>query len=151
MTGTDLVKEQIRIAAGEKLRYRQKDIELRGHSIECRINAENPEKGFMPNPGTITSLHLPGGNGIRVDTHIYDGYRIPPFYDSMLLKLIVHAQSREEAIEKMKCALGETVIEGVDTNLDFEYELMSNEVFRSGKFDTDFMEKYFPKYVKTEG
>jgi acetyl-CoA carboxylase biotin carboxylase subunit len=148
ITGTDLVKEQIRLAAGEKLDLKQKDVVLSGHAMECRINAENPDKGFMPCPGKITGLHIPGGNGIRVDTAVYQDYAISPFYDSMILKLIVHGKDRTEAIAKMKSALGETVIEGVDTNLDFEYELMNHAAFKSGKFNTDFMETYFPQYLK---
>ena len=116
VTGLDLVKEQLRIASGEALPFSQEDIHIQGHAIECRINAENPWKNFRPSPGTITDLHLPGGQGIRVDTGIYNGYQIPPYYDSMLAKLIVHGNNREEAIAKMKSALGEMIIQGVDTN-----------------------------------
>lgn len=122
ITGTDLIKEQIRVAAGEKLSLSQEDVKIEGHSIECRINAENPDKDFAPSPGRITRMHLPGGNGVRVDTHIYEDYMVSPFYDSMLLKLIVHGKNREEAIAKMRSALGEIIIEGVDTNIDFNYE-----------------------------
>ena len=118
-TGIDIVKEQIKIAAGETLKLKQKDVEFRGYSMECRINAENPSKNFMPCPGTITGLNLPGGNGVRIDTAIYEGYTIPPTYDSMIAKIITHGDSRNEAISKMKRALEETVIEGVDTNIDF--------------------------------
>lgn len=124
VTGIDLIKEQIRIASGRTLSYEQKDIQLTGHSIECRINAENPSKNFRPSPGKITELYLPGGKGIRVDTAIYSGYEVPPYYDSMLAKLIVHAKNRTEAIRKMKSALGETIIEGIDTNVDYLYEMM---------------------------
>ncbi|MBQ9141195.1 MAG: acetyl-CoA carboxylase biotin carboxylase subunit [Lachnospiraceae bacterium] len=124
VTGIDLIKEQIRIASGKTLSYEQKDIQLTGHSIECRINAENPAKNFRPSPGKITELYLPGGKGIRVDTAIYSGYEVPPYYDSMLAKLIVHAKNRTEAIRKMKSALGETIIEGIDTNVDYLYEMM---------------------------
>lgn len=124
VTGIDLIKEQIRIASGRTLSYRQEDIRLVGHSIECRINAENPAKNFRPSPGKITELYLPGGKGIRVDTAVYSGYEVPPYYDSMLAKLIVHAKNRTEAIRKMKSALGETIIEGIDTNVDYLYEMM---------------------------
>ena len=124
VTGIDLIKEQIRIASGRQLSYKQEDVKLVGHSIECRINAENPAKNFRPSPGKITELYLPGGKGIRVDTAIYSGYEVPPYYDSMLAKLIVHAKNRTEAIRKMKSALGETIIEGIDTNVDYLYEMM---------------------------
>ncbi len=139
-TGIDIVKEQIKIAAGEKLKLKQKDIEFRGCSIECRINAENPSKYFMPCPGTITGLNLPGGNGIRIDTAIYEGYAIPPTYDSMIAKIIVHGANRNEAISKMKRALEETVIEGVDTNIDFLFQIIKNHNFIRGDFDTSFIE-----------
>ena len=142
VTGIDIVKEQIRIAAGMELRFKQEDVKIRGHAIECRINAENPEKNFMPSPGKITNLHIPGGNGIRIDTHIYNGYTVPPNYDSMLLKLIVHGDDRQEAIEKMTSALGEMVIEGPDTNIDFEYDIINHKVYQSGDIDTGFIEKY---------
>ena len=140
-TEIDIVKEQIRIAAGEKLKLKQKDIEFRGHSIECRINAENPEKNFRPCPGKITGLILPGGNGIRVDTFVYEGYTIPPNYDSMIAKIIAHGKTRNEAISKMKRALEETVIEGVDTNIDFLFKIIKNSNFLRGKYDTSFIEK----------
>ncbi len=139
-TGIDIVKAQIRIAAGETLKLRQKDIKFQGHSIECRINSENPNKGFMPCPGTITGLNLPGGNGIRVDTAIYEGYAIPPNYDSMIAKIITHGNTRNEAISKMKRALEETVIEGVNTNIDFLFEIIKNHNFIRGNFDTSFIE-----------
>ena len=129
ITSTDLIKEQIRVAAGEKLSLSQEDVKIEGHSIECRINAENPDKEFAPSPGRITRMHLPGGNGVRVDTHIYEDYMVSPFYDSMLLKLIVHGKNREEAIAKMRSALGEIIIEGVDTNIDFNYEIINNPYF----------------------
>ena len=140
-TGIDIVKAQIKIAAGEPLRIKQKDVEFRGCSIECRINAENPSKNFMPCPGTITGLNLPGGNGIRIDTSIYEGYTIPPSYDSMIAKIITHGDTRNEAISKMKRALEETVIEGVDTNLDFLFKIIKNPNFIRGNFDTSFIEK----------
>ena len=136
-TGIDIVKEQIRIAAGEKLKIKQKDVEFRGHVIECRINAENPEKNFRPCPGKITGLILPGGNGIRVDTFVYEGYTIPPNYDSMIAKIIAHGKTRNEAIR----ALEETVIDGVDTNIDFLFKIIRNSNFLRGKYDTSFIEK----------
>ena len=125
ITGVDLIKEQIRIASGRSLKLGQEDIRFTGHSIECRINAENPKLNFRPSPGRITELYLPGGKGIRVDTAIYSGYEVPPYYDNMLAKLIVHAKNRKEAIRKMKSALGETIIEGIDTNVDYLYEILS--------------------------
>ena len=140
-TGIDIVKEQIRIAAGEKIKIKQKDVEFRGHVIECRINAENPEKNFRPCPGKITGLILPGGNGIRVDTFVYEGYTIPPNYDSMIAKIIAHGKTRNEAISKMKRALEETVIDGVDTNIDFLFKIIRNSNFIRGKYDTSFIEK----------
>ena len=139
-TGQDLVKEQIRVAAGEPLRFKQKEITFKGHSIECRINAENPNKNFMPCPGEITGLHLPGGNGIRVDTAIYQGYTIPPYYDSMIAKIIVHGTTRNEAIAKMKRALEELVVDGVETNRDFLFEIIKDRDFIRGEFDTSFIE-----------
>ena len=148
VTGIDLIKEQIRIAAGEKLSFTQKDVVIRGHAIECRINAENPEKNFMPSPGRITDIHVPGGNGVRVDGHIYTDYQVPANYDSLLLKLCVYGKDRQEAIAKMRSALGELVIEGIDTNIDFEYDLVSHKAFETGKITTDFIESYFPEYVK---
>ena len=143
VTGVDLVKEQLRIASGEKLSYSQSDISVKGHSIECRINAENPENNFMPCPGTITDLHLPGGNGVRIDTAVYTGYKIPPVYDSMIAKIIVHSENRDEAIAKMKVALEECVIDGVNTNIDFLYQILENENFISGNFDTSFIKTEF--------
>ena len=144
-TGIDIVKEQIKIAAGEPLKLKQKNIEFRGHSIECRINAENPSKNFMPCPGTITGLNLPGGNGVRIDTAIYEGYTIPASYDSMIAKIITHGDTRNEAISKMKRALEETVIEGVDTNIDFLFKIIRNLDFIRGNFDTSFVEMILGK------
>ncbi len=144
-TGIDLVKEQIRIAAGEKLKYKQKEIEFRGHVIECRINAENPTKNFMPSPGKIGEINLPGGNGVRVDTAIYSGYVIPPNYDSMIAKIITHGTSRNEAISKMKRALEELVVDGIETNRDFLFEIIRNPDFIRGSFDTSFIEKQILK------
>lgn len=140
-TGIDIVKAQIKIAAGEPLKIKQKNITFRGYSIECRINAENPSKKFMPCPGIITGLNLPGGNGIRVDTAIYEGYTIPSSYDSMIAKIITHGDTRNEAISKMKRALEEIVIEGVDTNIDFLFKIIKNPNFIRGTFDTSFIEK----------
>ena len=148
VTGMDLIKEQIRIADGQPLNIRQEDIRISGHAIECRINAENPEKNFMPCPGTIRELHLPGGRGVRVDTAMYNNYKIPPNYDSMLLKLIVHDKDRESAIAKMRSALGELVIDGVTTNLDFQYELINDADFENGNVDTDFIPVHFPQYCR---
>ena len=140
-TGLDIVKAQIRISAGEPLKIKQKDVRFNGYSIECRINAENPAKNFRPCPGTITGVILPGGNGVRVDTAIYSGYTIPSNYDSMIAKIITHGDTRNEAISKMKRALEETVIEGVDTNIDFLFKIIKNPNFIRGNFDTSFIEK----------
>jgi acetyl-CoA carboxylase biotin carboxylase subunit len=140
VTGTDLIIEQIRVAMGEALSFRPEDIRPRGHAIECRINAEIPEKNFMPSPGLVEHVHLPGGNGVRVDTALYAGYRIPTEYDSMIAKVIVHAPTREAALQKMRSALDEMVILGVETNLDFQYQIMRHPVFCEGKADTGFIE-----------
>lgn len=148
ITGIDIVKEQIKIAAMERLDYKQEDIEFRGHAIEYRINAENPDKKFMPSPARIVDLHLPGGNGIRIDTHIYNNYQIPPYYDSMMVKMIVYGKDRQEAIERATSALGEIVIEGPDTNIDFIYEIISSNPYLSGDIDTHFIDKYFKKYLE---
>ena len=141
VTDTDLIAEQIRVARGEPLSFTQADIQPRGHAIECRINAEIPEKNFMPCPGTVTALHLPAGNGVRVDTALYTGYQIPSIYDSMIAKIIVHAENRDAAIRKMRTALDETVILGIETNLDFQYQIMRHPVFCAGEADTGFIEK----------
>lgn len=148
VTGLDLIKEQIRIAAGEPLSVTQDQVAIKGHAIECRINAENPEKHFMPCPGWITNLHMPGGNGVRVDSHIYCNYKVPANYDSMLMKLIVYDKDRTSAIAKMRSALGELIIEGIDTNVDFQYEILENKAFQEGDTDTGFIETYFPQYTK---
>lgn len=148
VTGLDLIKEQIRIAAGEPLSVKQKDVFITGHAIECRINAENPAKNFMPCPGLIKNVHVPGGNGVRIDTHIYNEYKVPANYDSMLMKMIVHGKNREEAIAKMRSALGELIIEGIETNVDFQFDILSHEAYRDGDVDTDFIPKYFPDYVR---
>lgn len=141
VTGIDLIKEQIRIAQGMPLSVSQEDIVLTGHAIECRINAEDPANNFRPSPGTITDLYLPGGKGVRIDTAIYTGYTVPPYYDSMLAKLIVHAKNREEAILKMRSALGEVIIEGIQTNVDYQYEILHHPDFVSGNTDIEFIEK----------
>lgn len=140
-TGIDIIKEQIKIASGEPLNFTQKDIKFKGHSMECRINAENPSKNFMPCPGKITGLHLPGGNNIRIDTSVYTDYVIPQNYDSMIAKVIVHGQNREESIAKMKSALREFVIEGIDTNIEFLDKILSNENFINNNYDTSFIQK----------
>lgn len=147
VTNLDLVKEQIRIAAGEVLSVKQDEISIAGHAIECRINAESPKKKFMPCPGRITELHLPGGCGVRVDTAVYSHYVIPANYDSMVLKLIVHDKNRESAIAKMRSALGELVIEGIETNLDFQYQILGEADFEKGNVDTDYILKHFPDYA----
>ncbi len=141
VTGIDLIKEQIRIASGLPLSHKQKEIPLSGHAIECRINAENPKQNFRPSPGKITGMYLPGGKGIRVDTAIYEGYTVPAYYDSMLAKLIVHADTREEAIKKMRSALGEVVIDGIETNIDYLYEILNHPDYCSGHIDIEFIEK----------
>ncbi len=141
ITGIDIVKEQIRIAAGKELSFKQEDVSLNGHSIECRINAEDPKFNFRPNPGKIELLHVPSGMGVRFDSFIYTGYQIPPFYDSMLGKVIVHAKTREEAIIKMRATLEELVIEGVKTNQDFCYRILINNDYLKGSFDTGFILK----------
>ncbi|MCU6761112.1 Biotin carboxylase [uncultured Roseburia sp.] len=141
VTGTDLIVEQIRVAMGEPLSFSQKDVKIKGHAIECRINAEIPEKNFMPSPGIVKHMHLPAGNGVRVDTALYTGYKIPSEYDSMIAKVIVHAPTRDAALQKMRSALDEMVILGVETNLDFQYQIMRHPVFCDGKADTGFIER----------
>lgn len=143
ITGVDIIKEQLRIASGEKLQYKQDDIKFTGHSLEARINAENPYKNFMPCPGEIKELHIPGGNGVRIDTAIYPGYKIPPTYDSMIAKVIVHGKDRNESIAKMKSALGEFVIDGISTNIDFLYKILEDEDFINNNYDTSFIAKKF--------
>jgi acetyl-CoA carboxylase biotin carboxylase subunit len=140
VTGVDLVTEQLRIASGEKLRYKQSDIVLRGHAIECRINAEDPDN-FTPCPGTVTRYHPPGGPGIRVETHLYDGYRIPPNYDAMIAKLIAHGPDRATAIARMRVALSEFVIEGIKTNIPLQQQNMLDQVFQVGGFNIHYLER----------
>ncbi len=139
VTGVDIIKEQIRIASGKTLSYKQEEIIPKGHCIEARINAENPEKNFMPCPGTITGLHLPGGNGIRIDTAIYTGYTVPPTYDSMIAKIMSYGKDRKEAIAKLRSAVAELVIEGIYTNSDFILKILNNPQFQSGEYDTSFI------------
>jgi acetyl-CoA carboxylase biotin carboxylase subunit len=139
--GVDLIKEQIKVAAGEKLSLPQKDLRLRGHAIECRINAEDPDKGFIPSPGLITEFNPPGGNGIRIDTHVYKGYKIPPYYDSMVAKIIAHGKDRMEAIAKMKRALDEFVIEGIKTTIPLHKKILNNENFVLNNYSTHFIDK----------
>lgn len=143
VTGTDLIKEQIRIAEGLELSMKQEGIKVNGHAIECRINAENPAKNFMPCPGVIENIHFPGGNGVRIDSAIYNGYKIPPNYDSMICKVIVHDKDRISAINKMQSVLGELVIEGIESNIDFQFDLIGNEKFRSGDVNTHFIHDEF--------
>lgn len=143
VTGIDIIKEQIKIASGEKISYKQKDISFTGHSMEVRINAENPENNFMPCPGTITDIHLPGGNGIRVDTAIYCGYKIPSTYDSMIAKIIVHGKTRKESIAKMKSAVSELVVDGITTNSDFILKILEDGDFKNNNYDTSFIAKKF--------
>ncbi len=148
VTGFDLVKAQIEVAAGLPLSVKQEDIKLRGHAIECRINAENPELDFRPSPGTITALYMPGGPGIRIDGAVYQGYTITPYYDSMISKLIAHGSDREDAVNKMKWALSEFIVEGIDTNIDFQLELIKNPDFRQGRYDIGFLGRYMDERRK---
>ena len=141
VTGVDLVKEQLLIAQGKPLSYKQEDIKVTGHAIECRINAENPRLNFRPSPGVIRSLHIPGGFGVRIDSAVYQGYEIPPYYDSMIGKLIVCAHTREEAIAKMKWALSEFIVDGVQTNIDFQLALIRSEGFISGDYDNGYLSR----------
>jgi len=140
VTGVDIVKEQLRIAAGEKLSYKQKQIKLRGHAMECRINAEDPDT-FMPSPGQITNLHFPGGPGIRVETHIYNGYIVPPYYDSMIGKLIAYGEDRESAIARMRIALSEMVIDGIKSNIPLQADIMKDSAFQEGGVNIHYLEK----------
>ncbi|MBU1141420.1 MAG: acetyl-CoA carboxylase biotin carboxylase subunit [Firmicutes bacterium] len=142
ITGFDLVKEQIKIAYGKELSFKQRDVKINGHAIECRINAEDAMHGFSPSPGKINNILFPGGIGVRIDTHIYPGYEVPPFYDSLLAKLIVHAPTRREAIKKMRVALEQFVIEGIITNIEYQYLIMHNADFIKGQYDTGFIERF---------
>ncbi|MET0103759.1 MAG: acetyl-CoA carboxylase biotin carboxylase subunit [Sedimenticola sp.] len=140
ITGVDIVKEQLRIASDMELSYKQEDIEIRGHAIECRINAEDP-KNFMPSPGDIKHLHIPGGPGIRVDTHIYSGYRVPPHYDSMIGKLVAHGETRDAALARMRTALSEAIIDGIKTNIPLHQEIMKDGAFIAGGANIHYLEK----------
>ena len=156
VTGVDIIKEQIRIAAGEKLEYTQEDVGIKGHAIECRINAENPFRNFAPSPGKVKFCYTPGGFGVRVDTHVYNGYSIPPYYDSMIGKLIVHGKNRQEAIDRMRRALEEYIIEGVSTTIPFEQFIMNTKEFISGNYNTGFIDTVmqngtFEKFAKEMG
>jgi len=140
VTGVDLIKEQIKVASGEKLSIKQEDVTFKGWAIECRINAENPEKNFMPSPGQIQMYLPPGGLGVRIDSAAYPGYKIPPYYDSMVAKVISYGATREEAIARMKRALSEFIVEGVSTTIPFHLKLLDHETFKSGQFNTKFLE-----------
>ncbi len=148
-SGIDLIKEQIRISIGAPLGYTQEDIVLQGHSIECRINAEDPWHDFKPNAGEIQFLHLPGGNGVRVDTLLYQGYRTSPYYDSMMAKIIVHASTRREAIRRMRRALEETVIDGIETNVALSHLILHHKDFIKGDYHTGFMEEHMDSFLAT--
>ncbi len=149
ITGIDIVKTQISVAAGEKLPFRQKDINFRGHAIECRINAEHPFK-FTPSPGRITSWHVPGGPGIRVDSHVFQGYFVPPYYDSLIAKVIAYGETREQAIARMRVALSEMIVEGIQTNLPLHQELMVDTSFMRGATSIHYLEEKLSKYGKSE-
>ncbi len=150
LTGVDLVKEQIRVAAGERLSVLELPT-LRGHVIECRINAEDPSRGFQPSPGRIEVFHPPGGPGVRLDTHVYAGYTVPPYYDSLLAKLIVQGRDREEALRRMHMALESFIIEGVTTTAPFLARVMMHPDFRAGKVDTKWMEREIAGILKEPG
>ncbi len=141
ITGIDLVQEQLRVAAGEPLRFGQEDVRFEGHAIECRLTAEDPTKNFAPSAGTVSVFDAPGGNGVRVDSHLFTGYKMPPYYDSLLAKIIVHAPTRDEAIAKMERALLETRLEGIATTRDFHLRILANEYFRRGELSTDFLKR----------
>ncbi|NCB93270.1 MAG: acetyl-CoA carboxylase biotin carboxylase subunit [Clostridia bacterium] len=143
VSGVDIMKEMISIAEGSPLSIKQEDVVLNGHAMECRINAEDPAHNFRPCPGVISSIHIPGGNGVRIDTAVYAGYEIPPYYDSMIAKVIVHGRNRQETIDKMRSTLGELIIDGVTTNVDFQYEILNNKDFQAGDITTDFIPEHF--------
>lgn len=148
VTGIDLVQNQLRVAQGLPLNFKQEDVIIRGHAIECRINAENPDFDFRPSPGTINALHIPGGPGVRIDSAVYQGYTISPYYDSMIAKLIVHAPTREEAIKKMRWALSEFIVEGIETNIDFQLKLIKTNAFETGEYDNGFLVSWLNKQKK---
>jgi acetyl-CoA carboxylase biotin carboxylase subunit len=139
ITSIDIVREQLRIAAGKPLSYKQKDIRFQGHAIECRLNAEDPDN-FQPSPGTISRFHAPGGPGVRVDTHIYSGYRVPPYYDSMIGKLIVHSDTRESAMARMRMALDEIIVDGIKTNIPLHKTLLTDSAFQAGGINIHYLE-----------
>jgi acetyl-CoA carboxylase biotin carboxylase subunit len=145
ITGIDLIKEQIRIASGEKLNFDQKDVEFRGHAIECRINAEDPARGFAPSPGTIGLYYAPGGHGVRVDSHVYSGYTIPPYYDSLIGKLIAHGDNRKMALERMYRALSEYLIRGIETTIPLHKAILSDPIFIAGKATTGYLEEFLSR------
>lgn len=145
ITGLDLIKEQIRIASGEKLNFAQKDVEFRGHAIECRINAEDPARGFAPSPGTIGLYYAPGGHGVRVDSHVYSGYTIPPYYDSLIGKLIAYGDNRKMALERMYRALSEYLIRGIETTIPLHKAILSDPVFIAGKATTGYLEEFLSR------
>jgi acetyl-CoA carboxylase biotin carboxylase subunit len=147
VTGVDLIKEQIRVAAGEKLRFQQDDIKIMGAAMECRINAEDPENNFLPHPGRIETLNLPGGPGVRVDTHIYPGYEIPSYYDSLLAKVITHGNTRGEAIRIMQRALNEFNIAPIKTTIPFHLRLLENSSFLKGETSTHFIQEMFKEDI----
>src|SRR3989337_980545 len=140
-TGIDIVKEQIRVAAGERLSIPEGGVQLRGHAIECRVNAEDPARNFQPSPGLVTTFHPPGGPGVRVDTHIYAGYTVPPYYDSLLAKVIVHGNSRREALARMSQALDSFIVEGVTTTIPFLRRVIHHPEFEAGRVDTKFLSR----------
>lgn len=148
VTGVDLIREQIRIAANQRLSFKQEDITMTGHAIECRINAENPKENFRPCPGTVNSLHIPGGLGVRIDTTLYQGYTVSSHYDSMIAKVIVHGSNRLEAIRRMRRVLAELVIDGIDTNQELQYIILHNSEYVKGNFDTSFIEKNLDEMVR---
>lgn len=148
VTGVDLIREQIRIAANQRLSFKQEDITLTGHAIECRINAENPRENFRPCPGTVNSIHVPGGLGVRIDTTLYQGYTVSSHYDSMIAKVIVHGSNRLEAIRRMRRVLAELVIDGIDTNQELQYIILHNSEYVKGNFDTSFIEKNLDEMVR---
>jgi acetyl-CoA carboxylase biotin carboxylase subunit len=139
VTGIDLIKAQIRVAAGEMLPWKQSDITMSGHVIECRVNAEDPAHNFRPSPGKIEALHLPGGFGVRIDSAMYQGYTIPPYYDSMIAKVIVRGDDREEAIKKMRVALSEFLLDGITANIEYQMDILQDEEFIGGKYDIGFL------------
>ena len=150
ITGVDLIKEMIRIAAGEKMTLRQKDIVIKGHAIECRINAEDPEHGFAPSPGMVSLFIPPGGRNVRVDSHVYSGYRIPPYYDSLIAKIIVCGADRQEALSVCRRALNEMVVEGVRTTQNFQKLIINHKDFAEGKYDTGFVDRMSQNSNKEE-